>query len=1569
MKKKLLIKPDKKRRDFSDIKEESIATKVGDIAIIGLDCKFGAANNEEEFWNALITQSDLIRPFPEQRKIDVLEYLKINGVNNILDDVFLEGAYLDHIDQFDYSLFGLSPKEAALLDPNQRLVLQSSWKALENSGYGGDTLKGSQTGIYIGYSSDFGEQYKNIIRKYDQDAVNLSIAGNVKSIIASRIAYYLDFHGPSVLIDTACSSSLVAVHQACAALRNGDCNVALAGGVKIHLVPTRAEQTGGIGIFETTGVESKTGRTQTFNEGSDGTGIGEGVAMLVLKPLEDAIRDKDNIRAVVIGSSVNQDGNSVGITAPNSESQEKLLLKAWKQAAIDPEDISYIEAHGTGTKLGDPIEVSGLTRAFRKFTNKKQFCAIGSVKTNIGHLDNAAGISGLIKVILSIENNQIPPILHFNAPNKEIDFENSPFKIADKKKSWERTNDKSIIAGISSFGLSGTNCHVVLQDYVKKEEINKVDLKSYILPVSANSNLALTNLLKDYKSKIEKKSITNSLDLVATASIGRSHLKHKIIICFTDLLDLQNKINLILENEIPFESTKDIFYGTHQIIHREKDNQKETEFTENQLIVLSKEINEQISGKSIQDISDFDSIIKAYCKGASIDWEILYKGHDYVKAQLPSYPFDTHRCWVAPSEDILYNNTVNKVKEINHALLDNCVVRTEDVIVFNTEFSTNRHWELRDHKIRNNYLLPGTAYIEMIYQAAFWLWGNKTFPTLSKLMFVNPLNMDLNEVRNVQTVFVKDQNDFKVNISSKNTDDEWIKHVECRISFIDSTINESINLETIKINLDKYKKFEPSDFVLREIETGARWHCAKELSYSEDEFLVKLNIPAEFAQESKSYFSYPSLLDSAVNATNFVVDNGLFLPFSYGELRLFKQLPTTIYSYFKKTHDTEEIKTFDIKLTDENGNLVGEVLQYSIKRVGEQKANLPLHNLMHQLVWKKSVDNYKDSLGDRGIEKQHILLFVADSDETNKIIDSLHKYHKLTTVKLGLEFKIDGDNFTVRNTTEDFEKLFDLLQSAGITNVVHALGHDKFDLKSSTDFINIRKQLLHSMFNLTKALVSQKFRPVNGVKVLTKYAEKIMDLDTLTSNPVNATLKAFTNVADREYPKVSFKFIDIDNTINAAEAVQLSDILSSQNLATREGAIYFQELQKVNTQSVTESYSFDEKGTYVITGGFGGLGYTFASKISEEFPEAKIALLVRKALSSYDNNDPKGNLYKNRYELLRNKNNNVAVYVCDFSSVSESANVISKITAEIGAITGVIHTAGKAGNGYIVRKDEKEFEQTLLPKIDTTWGLINALKGTPPQWITLFSSITSFLAEPGQSDYAAANAYLDALNRANTQLDSKIICINWAAWKEIGMAVDHNVDLDKGEFKELGINEGWTSFKHILSHSLTNVVVGQISKKELAAKRDLYSFEISDEYNINKPSFSSSTIIKPKQLVVNAEDVEQIVKTIWQVILGLDDIDEDDNFYDLGGNSIMATGLLKEYEKSFSGVVDVADIFSYSTIKEMSQFIQKELGLEHTTEHKEEIKSATASDNMDEILRKLSEGLIPLEEAGQLIKL
>lgn len=352
------------------------------------------ASNKSDFWHLLENGEHGIREYPAPRVKDAIDYLRsIKSERN--EKQFVKGGYLDEIDRFDYSFFGLAPKTAKFMDPNQRLFLQSAWHAIEDAGYAGDTISGSQLGVYVGYSK-VGYDYERLLSANYPEELHHYIVGNLPSVLASRIAYFLNLKGPAVTVDTACSSSLVAVHMACKALLTGDCEMALAGGIRTSLLPMR------IGLD----MESSDGLTKTFSKDSDGTGSGEGVAAVLLKPLQAAIRDGDHIYGVIKGSAINQDGTTVGITAPSPAAQTEVIEMAWKDAGIAPETLSFIEAHGTGTKLGDPVEFNGLCKAFEKVTEKKQFCAIGSVKANIGHLFEAAGIVGLIKSALMLNHKK-----------------------------------------------------------------------------------------------------------------------------------------------------------------------------------------------------------------------------------------------------------------------------------------------------------------------------------------------------------------------------------------------------------------------------------------------------------------------------------------------------------------------------------------------------------------------------------------------------------------------------------------------------------------------------------------------------------------------------------------------------------------------------------------------------------------------------------------------------------------------------------------------------------------------------------------------------------------------------------------------------------------------------------------------------------------------------------------------------------------------------------------------------------------------------------------------------------
>ena len=499
------------------------------VAIIGKGCRFPGSNNPQAFWSKLRSGDDAITRVPVSRWQSDNDW----------------GGFLELVDQFDAQFFNLSPRETINIDPQQRLLLEVSWEALENAGLAAEQLAGSRGGVFIGISS--GDYVK--LSGHFANTQAYYATGNALSIAANRLSYFLDWHGPSWSVDTACSSSLVAVHQACQSLLEGECEIALAGGVNLILTPQLTL------TFSTAGMMSADGRCKTFDAEADGYVRGEGCGVVVLKRLNDAIRDRDNIQAIIRGSAVNQDGLTNGLTAPNGNSQQEVVRLALAKAGIKPSQISYVETHGTGTSLGDPIEVNSLKEVLSRERESNQTCWIGSVKTNIGHLEAAAGIAGLIKVILSFEHQEIPPHLHLKQLNPYIKIENTNIQISTSLQPWVTLQDKRL-AGVSSFGFGGTNAHVILEEAaleVKRPPANKSDEERerplQLLTLSAKSENALLELVSDYQNYLETHQSLALTDICFTANTGRTHFGHRLAIIASDKQELADKLALISTQE------------------------------------------------------------------------------------------------------------------------------------------------------------------------------------------------------------------------------------------------------------------------------------------------------------------------------------------------------------------------------------------------------------------------------------------------------------------------------------------------------------------------------------------------------------------------------------------------------------------------------------------------------------------------------------------------------------------------------------------------------------------------------------------------------------------------------------------------------------------------------------------------------------------------------------------------------------------------------------------------------------------------------------------------------------
>ena len=492
------------------------------IAIIGMAGRFPGAADVGEFWRNLSRGVESVRFFSR----DELLARDVDG--SLLDDPLYvkASAMLDGVDMFDADFFGFTPREAEVADPQHRIFLECAWQALEDSGYDPESFE-DQIGVYAGaglstYFINFIQRRPDVMRSAGALALQL---GNNKDYVPLRVSYKLHLRGPSVNVNTACSSSLVAVHMACQSLLDHQCEIALAGGVGIQVPQDRGY------LYSQNGILSPDGHCRAFDACAEGTVSGNGAGVVVLKRYDEALADGDTIRAVILGSAVNNDGASkVGFTAPSVQGQARVISEALAAAEVDPATIGYVEAHGTGTRLGDPIEVEALTQAFGPSTAGTKFCALGSVKTNVGHLDEAAGVAGLIKTVLALQHAAIPASLNFTQPNPEIDFDRGPFYVPTRLSQWDGRGAPRR-AGVSSFGIGGTNAHVVLQEAPAVERA--VSSRPWqLLLLSARTESALDSLTDRLARHIRVSPDVPLADIAYTLHVGRKDFSHRrMVLC------------------------------------------------------------------------------------------------------------------------------------------------------------------------------------------------------------------------------------------------------------------------------------------------------------------------------------------------------------------------------------------------------------------------------------------------------------------------------------------------------------------------------------------------------------------------------------------------------------------------------------------------------------------------------------------------------------------------------------------------------------------------------------------------------------------------------------------------------------------------------------------------------------------------------------------------------------------------------------------------------------------------------------------------------------------------------
>lgn len=599
-------------RNVESIKEhrlESDNIEKCDIAIIGYSGRFSEADSVEEFWQYLENGKDLVHT------IERWDLSKEEVTKNVKTPLSNRAGLLNDIDKFDPLFFNISGREATYMDPQQRLFLEEAWKAMEDSGYCGEGVSGLSCGVYAACG---GNDYMNL---FDQKTPGQAFWGNMTSATAARLSYYLDLKGPAIAIDTACSSSMVAIHLACQGLWARETDMALAGGVALQCTPNL------IVAEERVGMLSPDGKCYTFDERANGFAYGEGVAAVVLKRMDDALRDGDTIHGVIAGSGINQDGSTNGLTAPSAKAQEQLERKVYDTFGINPEQVQMVEAHGTGTKLGDPIEVQALTRAFRAYTDKKGYCAIGSVKTNVGHTQYVAGVAGVIKVLLSMKHKKIPASINFEKRNSNIDFDSSPFYVNTKTKDWTCQDGEKMQAVVSAFGASGTNAHMVLRE-APQHRITTSKKDAYLFVVSAKTEKSLRKQVEQLVQYWKTTEETDSGNMSYVLLQGRKHFKFRCACVATDYVEARRK----LEKWLSDESVDSVYSG-----EQKKMQKAVKEFGEKCIVNCT---------KGLQYEKNLDSIAELFAEGYALSYEKLFEGEKHQRISMPTYPFEKERFWI-----------------------------------------------------------------------------------------------------------------------------------------------------------------------------------------------------------------------------------------------------------------------------------------------------------------------------------------------------------------------------------------------------------------------------------------------------------------------------------------------------------------------------------------------------------------------------------------------------------------------------------------------------------------------------------------------------------------------------------------------------------------------------------------------------------------------------------------------------------------------------------------------------------------------------------------------------------
>ncbi|MBV9493621.1 MAG: SDR family NAD(P)-dependent oxidoreductase, partial [Acidobacteria bacterium] len=889
------------------------------IAVIGIAGQFPQAKNLEQFWRNIAEGKNCITPV---QRWDLDTFYRPGDPRPGKTNSQWMGALEDYA-AFDPLFFNLSPTEAECMDPQQRLFLQACWHSIENAGYDPRSLSGSRCGVFVGCGSS---DYQQLSREHSWSAQGFT--GSAMSILAARISYFLNLRGASIAVDTACSSSLVALTNACDSLIAGGSDLAIAGGVYIMAGPEMHIRTAQAGML------SRDGKCYTFDDRADGFVPGEGVGVMLLKRLSDAERDGDNVQAIIRGWGVNQDGKTNGITAPNPESQTRLERDVYDKFGIDPAQIQLIEAHGTGTKLGDPIEVEGLKNAFRHYTQKSDYCAIGSVKTNIGHTLTAAGIAGALKLVLALQQRVLPPTINFERLNEHIDLRQTPFYVNTQSREWTVAGSEKRHAAISSFGFSGTNAHVVLAEYLAPAANAQPIAGKCLVPLSARTPQQLTQRVRDLLDHLRGAGRFLQLaDIAYTLQVGRAAMEERLGIVAGSLAELQETLQAWLDGR----NADNAYRG-----------QGKRDLEAISVVSQDDEVRDAVVEKLIAG-QNLSKLLKLWVKGLDLDWTRLYGERKPRRVSLPVYPFANDRYWIDAVVD------AKTVASSVHPLLhrnDSSLHEQRYVATF-----TGDEAFLKDHRVRNggpdpHKVLPAVAYLEMVRAAIQQTWPSALESAALELhdtIWLKPIVVD--HAQDVAIALFPAEGDFVDYEVSTTHNGQPAIHCQGRASFQRSDAPARIDLAQIESRIGAHR-LEAADVYSRFTAMGLHYGPAHQgitaIRLGDRELLADLELPPVVEASRQAYVLHPSLMDSALQASiglvadaNRIPDHPA-VPFALASLRVLSPCTKEMVAWMRVSDggSAGEIDV-DIDLCDAQGNVCVQMRAFTLRRAAGEALAVP----------------------------------------------------------------------------------------------------------------------------------------------------------------------------------------------------------------------------------------------------------------------------------------------------------------------------------------------------------------------------------------------------------------------------------------------------------------------------------------------------------------------------------------------------------------------------------------------------------------------------------------------------